>query len=295
MKFFDDTVLEDAIDIHIHAGPDHMKRYADCITLSEEARACGMRAYVAKAPLMSTVGEALAANLVEPEVEAIGSLTLNGATGGLSPRAVVAAIRAGAKVIWLPTIDALYSYEKAVQGHWIDHYVFPSTFGYQVEYLTVTKPDGSLKEEMQEILRLCKENDIALCSGHISPAECLAIAKEAAQIGFQRFEITHANAWTEDFTLDVMKELAGYGAFISLAYGVCSPRNGRQKPEEIVKIIQEVGAEHCIMMTDYGQITSPSPAQGLRIFYYLMKTLGVPTDELDLMVKTNPAKLIRLG
>ena len=294
MKLYNDDVLKGAIDIHIHVGPDYMPRYADSITLAQEAAAAGMRAIVTKCHLTSTVGAAQAACEIVPEVKTIGSITLNETTGGLSPRSVMAAVLSGAKVVWLPTVDSLYGLEKAQEGHWIKHYVHTSSFGYETKRYTVTDDTGKLKPEVQEILRICKEKEAALSSGHISPKECLAIAKEAKTIGYKNFEITHANAWMEDFTLDVMKELTENGAFISLSYGVCSPRNGRQDPEEITSVVKNIGAEHCIMMTDYGQVVAPSPAQGLRVFYYVMKAVGVSEQELDLMVRKNPARFLYL-
>ena len=79
-----------------------------------------------------------------------------------------------------------------------------------------------------------------------------------------------------------------------MSYGACSPHNGRQDPAEIVEIIRGVGAENCIMMTDYGQVNSPSPVQGMRVFYYLKKSLGISQKELDMMLKTNPARLLNI-
>ena len=295
MKLYDDTVLNGTTDIHIHVGPDYMPRYADAITLAEEARDAGMRAIVIKCHLTSTVGMAQAACNIVPEVETIGSITLNTTVGGVNPRAAMAAVLSGAKLIWLPTVDAKYGFDKAGQGHWIGHYVHGSSFDYSSPMLTITGEDGKLSAETQEILRICKEKDVALCSGHISPEECLCLAKEAKAIGFKQLEITHANAWIEDFTIDVMKELASYGAIISLSYGACSPRNGRQDPEEILQIVKEVGPANLIMMTDYGQVVSPAPVQGLRVFYYLMKTLGVSPADLNLMLKENPERLLNLS
>lgn len=49
------------------------------------------------------------------------------------------------------------------------------------------------------------------------------------------------------------------------------------------------------MMTDYGQVNSPSPVQGLRVYYYLMRKLGVTPRELDLMIRENPARMLGLG
>ena len=107
MNLFDDSVLNGAVDIHIHVGPDYMPRYADAQTLAEEARDAGMRAIVVKCHLTSTVGAAHAASLAVPEVKVFGSISLNGTVGGLSPRSVTAAVKSGAKVVWLPTTDAL--------------------------------------------------------------------------------------------------------------------------------------------------------------------------------------------
>lgn len=294
MRLFDDGVLEDAIDIHVHVGPDYMPRYADSITLAREAADCGMKAVVTKCHLTSTVAAAHAANQVVPETTIIGSISLNGTVGGLSPRTVIAALKSGGKVVWLPTVDAKYSFDKAKQGHWIKHYVNTSSFGHPTEQLTITDAEGKLKRETQEIIRICKEYDAVLCSGHISPQECIEIAVEAKKVGYDRFEITHPNAWMEDFDIGTLRDIVQKGAVISLSYGVCSPHNGRQDPAEIAEIIKELGAENCIMMTDYGQVNSPSPAQGMRVFYYLMKGLGISQRELDMMTKSNPAQLLNI-
>ena len=69
MRLYDETVLQGAIDIHVHVGPDYMPRYADSFTLAEEAGEVGMRAVVIKNHLSSTVEAAHAANLKVPEVQ----------------------------------------------------------------------------------------------------------------------------------------------------------------------------------------------------------------------------------
>ena len=59
--------------------------------------------------------------------------------------------------------------DKAGEGHWIGHYVNGSNFGYPCARLSVTDGEGQLKEEVKEIIRICKEYDVLLCSGHIGP------------------------------------------------------------------------------------------------------------------------------
>lgn len=294
MKLFNDRVLEGACDIHLHAGPDYIPRYSDAITLAEEARDAGMRAIVVKSHLTSTVGAAQAANVVVPEVVTCASITLNGTVGGLSPRAVVTALKSGAKVVWLPTADAQYAVDKAEQQHWIGHYVYNTLFGYECERLYLLDEAGELKPEVKEIVNVCKQYGAMLSTGHVGPQECLKVAEYAQSIDYDRVEITHVNAWFEDFTVDVCKQLVAYGATISIAAGSLAPHNGRGDPQEIIDMIHAVGAEHVILMTDYGQVNAPAPVDGFRTFYYLMKKYGITEEELNLMIKVNPARLLGL-
>ncbi|MCS7233317.1 MAG: DUF6282 family protein [Synergistetes bacterium] len=292
--FVDDGILEGMIDLHIHVGPDYVPRYGDSLRLAKEADSRGMKAIVVKKHLASTVGDAHVANQLGLKVKVFGGIALNGPTGGLNVRTVIATLKSGGKVIWLPTTDAEYGIRKAERGHWIKAYVNTSSFGKKIEPISILDDRGKLKEEVHEILRACKEYDAILASGHVSPQECLALAKESKAIGYSKLEITHPNAWTEDFTLDVLRELVSLGATLTLSYGVCSSYNGKQDPSEIVKIIKEVGAQNCILITDYGQVYSPSPVEGLRAYCYLLLRYGVTQKELDMMTKDNPSKLLSL-
>ena len=293
-EFADYSFLEGAVDLHIHTGPDYVKRYADSIDLAREAAAAGMRAIILKTHLVSTVAGAYAADRVVEEVRVFGGIALNDANGCFNLRNVAAALKSGGKMIWMPTVDAAYALDKAKNGHWIGHYVNGSVFGYPRNALTVLDDAGNLKDDVREIVRLCREYDAILGTGHLSPSESLKLAREAKDIGYDKLEVTHPNAWLEDFTIPVMKELAALGATMTLSYGVCSPHNGRQDPAEIVQVVKEVGADHCCLITDYGQVASPSPVEGFRVFCQLLNNLGVSRDEIDRMAKTNPARLLAL-
>jgi hypothetical protein len=292
--FINDNILDGMIDLHIHVGPDYVPRYADSIRLAREASARGMKAIIVKTHLASTVGDAYAANQLGLETKVFGGIALNGPTGGLNVRTVFATVKSGGKMIWLPTVDAEYAIKKAKSGHWIKAYVNGSSFGQERELINLLDDDGKLKEEVQEIIRICKEYDVILGTGHVSPGECLALAKEGNAIGYDKLEITHPNAWTEDFTIPVLKELTSLGATLTLSFGVCSPHNGRQDPREIVNIIKEVKAENCCLISDYGQVYSASPVEGLRTYCYVLKRFGVTESELDLMTKDNPSRLLNL-
>jgi len=57
-------------------------------------------------------------------------------------------------------------------------------------------------------------------------------------------------------------------------------------------MIKTVGAEHCIMSTDFGQVHNPPPPEGLRIFIRAMRENGISDGEIRMMVNENPGKML---
>ena len=51
---------------------------------------------------------------------------------------------------------------------------------------------------------------------------------------------------------------------------------------------------HCILSTDFGQITNPPPVEGMRMYIEAMLGFGITEDEIITMIKTNPAKALNL-
>ena len=292
--YADNSFLQDAIDIHIHVGPDYMPRYGNSIRLAQEAANAGMKAIIIKGHLTSTVASAEAATQVVDGIKVFGGISLNEPSGELNPRAVMVAARSGGKMVWLPTVDSAYAISKAKQGHWISHYVDTSVFGYKRSGMSVLDENGALKESVLDILKICKDYDVILGTGHISPEESLKLARASKDMGYDKLEVTHPNAWLEDFTFEVMRELTSLGATLTLSYGVCSPQNGRQPVAEIAQIIREIGARHCCLITDYGQIASPSPVEGYRVFCQQLLNAGISKEDIGLMTKENPGRLLSI-
>jgi hypothetical protein len=63
----------------------------------------------------------------------------------------------------------------------------------------------------------------------------------------------------------------------------------------MVDIIKSVGAKQCIMGTDLGQSFNPLPVEGMRMFIVTLLKNGITEDEINLMLKLNPGKLLGLG
>jgi hypothetical protein len=287
--------LDGAIDLHVHIGPDDSPRYYDSIDLAREASARHMKAIVIKDHLASTASKAVLSTKVSPSAVIFGALALNETVGGLNPRSVVSAIRTGAKVIWMPTVDAFHCIKKAKEGHWIKEYVDKKEFGYPVKGIPLlTQNPERLRSEAVEILEICKRHDVILSTGHVGPEECLALARKAADLNFSKLIVCHPNAWLEDFPPSLLKSLTDLGATLELTFGACSPLHGRLDPHAISAIIRHVGPERCVLSTDYGQVECASPPEGLRIFCVLMSKCGISDEEIVMMTRENPARLLNL-
>ncbi|MBC8038487.1 MAG: hypothetical protein H7X89_14840, partial [Rhizobiales bacterium] len=64
--------------------------------------------------------------------------------------------------------------------------------------------------------------------------------------------------------------------------------------EDTAGFIREVGAEHTILATDFGQAYNASPPHGLKLFILQLQEKGISDKEIDLMTRVNPAKLLGL-
>ncbi|MBI4012222.1 MAG: hypothetical protein HY359_07955 [Candidatus Rokubacteria bacterium] len=64
--------------------------------------------------------------------------------------------------------------------------------------------------------------------------------------------------------------------------------------DAMVKSIREVGPARCVLATDYGQLHSPAPVEGLRIFIQLCLEQGISETEVRTIVAENPARLLGL-
>jgi len=84
------------------------------------------------------------------------------------------------------------------------------------------------------------------------------------------------------------------GAVLEYCYSPCMPHGKRLDPKRIVEGMKRVGAEHCVMATDFGQPYNPNPIDGMRQFIKVMQALGISDREVEVMTKRNPARLLGL-
>jgi predicted TIM-barrel fold metal-dependent hydrolase len=220
-----------------------------------------------------------------------GAIALNLPVGGINLEAVEVALKMGAKEVWMPTIHA---------SHYVaqkDHVpTLAKAVKADVKGIYLLNEDGSLKEELYPIFKKIAEYDVALGTGHITCQEAKMVVKEAAKVGVKKIIVTHPLATFVNYTVEDMKEVLDNGAlflehvFNDVTRQVAYPITQKQ----IAEAIRAIGAKHIVMSTDSGQWLNPIPAQSMGIYIKDMLDLGISEDDIHLMVKVNPAKMLGL-
>jgi len=276
-------LLDDVIDLHIHSSPDIFPRRVDDLEAAQDAKSVGMKAILIKCHVAQTADRAALVAKAVPGVKVFGSLCLDVASaGGLNLDAVKTAIALGAKEIWMPTIDA--------ENH-IRYYG-----GDMAKAIPVVRR-GELVPEMVPILMTIAEADVILGTGHLAPNEIEVLVEEACKYGVKKILVTHPEFEVVNMSVDTMKRLTKKDAYLEFCFfsilnlGFMGKRNLRTA-KEVADMIREVGAGSVVMSSDYGNVFLPPPIEGYRMYMTVMKAEGIPQQDLDLMTKTNPEKLL---
>jgi hypothetical protein len=286
----EDRLIAGAIDMHIHISPEsRIQRRQNALQLGYTARDAGLRAIVLKNREYGTAALALLVQNLIPEMLIFGSITLDNEAGGLNPGAVLAWVRMGAKVVWMPTATAANSKGKVLRSRGLD---LPG------KGQRILNSKGKLLPEVKEIIQIVKNYDIVLGTGHLAPDEVFVLVEEAIESGLKKVVVTHV---LQDQLMDVILtndeiiRLSKMGAFIEYSYWTCWNNIYRVDPNLLVESIKLVGAENCIMTTDFGQMDNPPAPEGIKEFIIASLKSGLSEKEIETMVKKNPAKLLDLS
>ena len=102
--------LDGFYDLHIHSAPAPFVRIGDSADIARWCAEAGMAGIVIKSHFESTVSKAYHARLAVreayPDFKVFSGIALNRGVGGVNPGAVELALQQGAKVVWMPTLDA---------------------------------------------------------------------------------------------------------------------------------------------------------------------------------------------
>ena len=286
-------LLNGAIDMHLHAGPSLFPRLMDSLEVAKSSRKAGLRGILVKNHHMPTVERAYFTMKAVRGIDFYGGVTLNYGVGGLNPFAVDATLKMGGKMVWMPSVDA-----KNHKKHFGELGRYGGKLGYEkpgfytgAEGITVLDEDGNLFPEVGHIIDLIKDHNAALSTSHLSVLESMTLVEEARKQSIP-VVVTHVSFVTANLSCEDQKRMANKGAFLELCYSSLSPAWRNITIDEVVKNVKSVGPENYILASDLGQVHNPEPSEGLRIYITLLLERGLETEDLRVMVKENPDRVL---
>jgi len=198
--------------------------------------------------------------------------------------------------VWMPTLRAANHIKKIGVAGYPKHTLVEGARRprLSVRGISILDPSGELIPQVGEALGLVADANIVLGTCHLSLGEDFVLVKAARDAGVKKILITHPGWEATDWPLDSLVRLVEMGAMLEYCYGSCMPYGNRLDPSRIVEGIRRVGAEKCIVATDFGQPYNPHPIDGMRQFIKVLLALGIADAEIDTMARRNPAKLLDL-
>lgn len=283
--------IEGAIDFHVHSAPDVFGRAFSDIEVAVSAKRAGMRGIVLKNHVTNTADRAALVMEAVPGIEVFGGIVLNEAVGGINPNAVEWMHRMDGgrgKVVWFPTFDA--------DNH---KRTFSNSEG--IRFVE----DGKLVPEAEEVLKIIARENLVLQTGHASAEDTMLLIKRANELGVKNIVVTHAMATLPGLSIEQMKEAAQLGAMFEHVYlnNIMGEdaHFGWMKhwkkvsAQDMADAIREVGADHFVLASDLGQSGNPIHPDGYKKLVAGLKDAGVSQDDIDKMMKNNPARLLGLN
>jgi len=271
--------LQGIIDIHAHVGPAtdlSLPRTLDAIEATQLAARHGMRAINLKQHYLETASWAYFVSRVVPGIKVFGGIALNRSVGGLNVNAVeqVATFKGGfGRVVYMPTFESeFYNPNSPIA-------------------VPVSK-NGQLLPAVGDILKVVAKYDMALSTGHSSPQESLMIIKAAKEAGVKRIFVQHPAMARINMSVEMQKEAVKSGALLEYVLG--EALTNAKDFEHWTGLIKQVGPENVVIGTDLGQWGRSTPTDGYKVIIPRMLKAGFTQAQLDVMMKTNPARLLGL-
>ncbi len=289
-----DDLIAGAIDMHVHGYPDmslNWKTPIDDVEMVRLGQSYGERGIVLKSHFWPTMDRARYLNATVSvdgsPYTVFPSITLNPIVGGLLPITVDAAIKHGARVVFLPTWGSNNDHcEVGFVRRAILDKEYPAFAPYLNENaIKVLDASGEPVPALREIIALCRDAGICIFTGHVSSEESLAIARLAKTMGFDKLVFSHPCSPSIHANVDEMSALAELGAVVE--FTPIAP----DRPIDAYGMIKKIGAQHCILSTDTFSIWNAPQPEGLRMFAQRLHFFGCTRDDIKTMVAENPQRL----
>jgi hypothetical protein len=290
-------LLQGALDTHVHIGPDVVERSIDDISLAHRFLELGMAGFVMKSHYTSTAERASVVRAAVPPIEALGSIVLNRAVGGMNPLAVEIAGRESARIVWMPTVDALNeAHEREAPAGakvpvWVRLQRELLERGIEIEPIDVLDADGHPTPQTRDVLAVVAAHGLTLATGHLGRDEIFAIVAAAREQGVAQIVVTHPEFPSQDLSVADPRALVGSGDVL-LERCFTTPHTGKISWERWLAAIRETGPEHSVLSTDLGQVFNPPVADGLALMVDRLLEAGFSDEEVRTMAVSNTRRVV---
>lgn len=293
------------IDMHVHIGPEFLRRKYSAETLAAEARSEGF-GVVMKNHFQPTTGQVSQLRRPDDKVALVGSVALNFGCGGVDDHGVRSALSGWKRdvtaadpdadrfVVWMPTMCCeahLKKYNRrdlseawGIKGQYTRYYAEGT--GY-----TLDEGNGDKMAALRRALQVIADNDLILATGHFDRNETLTVVRIAHEMGIRRIIMTHPLFQTTELDPETMRRMwEEYGAYSELAFVNLAMDD--LSYEQYIEVIEGVGSQGVILSSDVGQVFSAGVGDALREFFTELQARGVKEDDIVQMSVMNTNKLL---
>lgn len=287
-------LLAGAVDLHVHPAPSPFPRNIGIRGVADQAHAAGFRAILVKSHHHSMVTDIAAVS------DAIGGLplpvysgvALNNYVGGINPYAVELSLQMGGRMVWMPTVSS----EQHICVHEREeHLKFPSTSIKlrKTTPIAVLDDAGNLLPETVEVLRLVKDADAILSTGHMSPPEITAVLHAANKMGLRRLVVNHPNFVIEANPAQA-REWVDLGAVVEHGLVQYDDRTTffQWQVDTMLSFIDAVGIDNTIIGSDLGQKNNPFPIDSYERVLGQLLDAGVSREDVRKLVAVNTGRVL---
>ncbi len=293
-------LVSGAVDLHVHVAPDTMERRIDDIDLAHRFKQVGLAGFVLKSHYVPTAERAAVVRKAVPGVAVLGSIALNSSVGGMNALAVEIAAREGARIVWLPTVDA----ENETAGRsepkpgqhlppWAKMQHELRAQGMDIRPVPVVDREGKILPETRRVLDRIAAHQMVLATGHLGRDEIFAVVDAARDSGVEHVVVTHPEFPSQNLSEDDQLDLARKGALLERCF--TTPHTNKVSWEIWLSRTRRVGPERCVLSTDLGQVGNPSVEDGLPLMADRLLAAGFTESEVVTMAVTNTRLVAGIG
>ena len=285
--------LKGAVDLHIHSYPCVFQRRIDDRQAAQAASDAGMEAIILKSHHESTVSRAYLLQSEFPDLKIFGGVVMNQFVGGINPAAAEVSLRLGAKEVWMPTIDAAHHVEVHGARGAYDVQASGGQFVWGDPISAVM--DGKVTNEAMVVLELIAKHDAILGTAHLSLNEIGVLVRTAHERGVKKILITHPYFKVPaGMNVDFLKEMVRLGAIAEFGYCTISPMWAYVNLDFTKGIMDDLGYDNCLVMSDTGQSHNPLPPEALWLYGQGLYEKGVSPANVDKLIKSTPRAMLGL-